>query len=298
VVKRIVDVLFSASLLVIALPVLLFASIVIRCTSPGPVFFRQVRMGRGFKTFAIFKLRTMAHAQAGLAYTLGPDPRITPVGVWLRRTKLDELPQLWNVLRGDMSMVGPRPVLPELTFEYHEYYSFLLRVRPGLTDPASLKYSQETRLLARAADPMRFFKTVVIPDKLRISFEYLARANFWTDTVTMGMTALICCFPSISRRYGTLPDIPDYPLAPINSVSRTIEIDSVQVAESRPESAQWTRPRARAVNESIFSHDLAYLEAAAEEASRLRLLPWNPLQGRDFESQSATADAKGGASRL
>ncbi len=116
VVKRSFDIAFSAALLLCALPVLMLAALFIRLTSPGPVLFRQTRMGRGFKAFEILKLRTMAHAEAGLAFTFGPDPRITPVGAILRRAKLDELPHcLWNVLRGQMSLVGTRPVVPELT---------------------------------------------------------------------------------------------------------------------------------------------------------------------------------------
>jgi lipopolysaccharide/colanic/teichoic acid biosynthesis glycosyltransferase len=132
VVKHFVDIAVSFALLVVPSPVLALAALILLVISPGPVLFRQVRMGRGYRPFEILQLRTMAHAAAGLAYTLGPDPRITPFGKLLRRTKLDELPQLWNVLWGEMSLVGPRPVLPELTYEFREYYKFLLRARPGL----------------------------------------------------------------------------------------------------------------------------------------------------------------------
>lgn len=204
-IKRSADIVFAAILLLLTLPVLLLAALLIRISSPGPVLFRQQRMGRGFRPFEILKFRTMAHAEAGLAYTLGPDPRITPVGRLLRRMKLDELPQLWNVMRGEMSMVGPRPVLPELACEFHVHYTLLLRERPGLTDPASIKYSQEARLLATVHDPMRYFKTVVTPDKIRISLEYMDRATFWTDGATIAMTALVCCVPSLSRLNGELP---------------------------------------------------------------------------------------------
>jgi lipopolysaccharide/colanic/teichoic acid biosynthesis glycosyltransferase len=128
-----------------------------------------------------------------------------PFGKLLRRTKLDELAQLWNVLWGEMSPVGPRPVLPELTYGFREYYTFLLRAQPGLTDPASLQYRQETRLLARAPNPMHFFKTVVTQDRIRLSFEYMGRATLWSDVATMAMTVAICCFPSLSRMYVELP---------------------------------------------------------------------------------------------
>ncbi len=196
-VKRTLDISASAFLLLLALPALLVAGLMIRLTSRGPILFRQVRMGRDFKPFKIFKLRTMLDGAPGPAYTMGADPRITPVGAFLRRSKLDEVPQLWNVLRGEMSLVGPRPVRPELTEEFREQYARLLRVRPGLTDPASLKYSQEAELLGTVKDQLGFFKSVVTPDKLAISMRYLDRANLWTDVVTLGMTALICCFPAL-----------------------------------------------------------------------------------------------------
>jgi len=280
VIKRFVDITVSAALLLMALPVLALASLVIVCTSPGPVLFRQVRMGRDFRPFDIFKLRTMVHAQAGLAFTLGADPRITPVGLWLRRTKVDELPQLWNVLRGEMSLVGPRPVVLELTEEFREEYEFLLRARPGLTDPASLKYSQEARLLEQAADSMRFFKTVVTPDKIRISFEYMRQANFWTDAGTMAMTAVICCFPSMSRIYGELPMV----------------LNAAETAEP-----QWKHPVRKApvaVDGSIFAPRLACIEAAAEEAPKRRSRSWILLPNPVFKLRSASVRAKGSVSRL
>jgi len=202
VVKRGLDIGTSAILLLLALPSLLIAALIIRLTSKGPILFRQRRMGRNFKPFEILKLRTMEFAAPGLAYTLGADPRITPFGRFLRRSKLDEVPQLWNVLRGDMSLVGPRPVVPELTEEFRAQYARLLRVRPGLTDPASLKYSQEARLLGTVPDPMGFFKSVVTPDKISISLRYVERSNLWTDGMTLAMTALICCFPALSRYSG------------------------------------------------------------------------------------------------
>ena len=283
--KRAVDIAVSAVLLVVALPLVLVAALMIRLTSPGPALFRQIRMGRGFQTFEILKLRTMAHAEAGLAYTLGPDPRITPVGKWLRRTKFDELPQLWNVLRGDMSLVGPRPVLPELTWEFRDSYAILLRVRPGLTDPASLKYSQEARLLALANDPMGFFKTVVTPDKIQISIEYMERANFWTDSGVLMQTALICCIPWISRkwmarRYGELPVVP-------------VMLRSLG---SHQKSATFRTPHP--VDESNFSRDLAYLEATVEAVPLADDLAWIALQKQSPGSGSASQTMEGSASHL
>ncbi len=250
------------------------AAVSIVLTSPGPVLFRQTRIGRGFRPFQIIKLRTMVHAERGLAYTLGPDPRITRIGKWLRRTKVDELPQLWNVLRGEMSLVGPRPVVPELTSEFRDSYVHLLRARPGLTDPASLKYSQETRLLAITEDPMCFFKSVVTPDKIQISLEYMERANLWTDGVTLAMTALICCFPSMSRFYGELPEL----------MSRSGMASAGAKCSAEAPGAQ--------VDEAIFSHDLAYLEAAVEDGMQPEAVPWIPLQNQNLRSGSTTVTAK------
>jgi lipopolysaccharide/colanic/teichoic acid biosynthesis glycosyltransferase len=280
VVKRGMDVVFSAVLLLLALPILLLSALIIRVSSPGPALFRQERMGRGFRIFQIIKLRTMIHAEGGLAYTLGPDPRITPFGKLLRRTKLDELPQLWNVLRGEMSLVGSRPVLPELTSEFRTPYALLLRARPGLTDPASLKYSQEARLLAIASDPLRFFKTVVTPDKIRISTEYMERANVWTDLATLMMTAVICCFPAASRLYGQMPSVSLCP--PSMDLDRFCSL-----GQSKP-----------SATERLFSPELAHLEAAAEEDRRLAAVPWNLLQIPGFGSHSTFPSRDGGVSRL
>jgi lipopolysaccharide/colanic/teichoic acid biosynthesis glycosyltransferase len=193
--KRLIDIMLSALLLIVALPVLTVAAVAIRIESEGPALFRQDRMGRGFRRFKLLKLRTMNLAGDGPAYTLGADPRITRCGRWLRKLKIDELPQLWNVLRGDMSLVGPRPVIPELAMEFMIAYTKLLEVRPGLTDPASLKYCRETEILALAPDPMRYFKTVVTPDKLRISQAYLQTSNSWTDLLIIARTGLAIILP-------------------------------------------------------------------------------------------------------
>jgi lipopolysaccharide/colanic/teichoic acid biosynthesis glycosyltransferase len=195
VLKRSVDITLAALLLIAALPVLGIAAISIKVDSDGPVFFRQTRMGRRFRCFQLLKLRTMRTSDVGPAYTLGEDPRITRAGRWLRWLKLDELPQLWNVLRGEMSLVGPRPVIPELTLEFKRAYDRLLEVRPGLTDPATLKYCRENEVLALVPDPLEYFKKVLTPDKLRISQAYLEYASAWSDLGVMIGTAL-ALFPS------------------------------------------------------------------------------------------------------
>jgi lipopolysaccharide/colanic/teichoic acid biosynthesis glycosyltransferase len=191
VLKRSVDIVLSGILFALALPILAIASVVIKMDSRGPAIFRQDRMGRGFRRFQLLKLRTMQLSRDGPAITLGADSRITRSGRWLRWLKFDELPQLWNVLRGDMSMVGPRPVIPQLTMEFRWEYERLLKVRPGLTDPAAIKYCREAEVLASVPEPLKYFKTVVTPDKLRISMDYLPKADVLSDFGVMVKTAVV-----------------------------------------------------------------------------------------------------------
>jgi lipopolysaccharide/colanic/teichoic acid biosynthesis glycosyltransferase len=271
--------MISLVLLFVALPVLVLAAILIRISSPGPILFRQTRMGREFTPFEILKLRSMTHQETGQAYTLGADPRITRVGKWLRRSKVDELPQLWNVLRGEMSLVGPRPVLPELTQEFHSSYVRLLTVRPGLTDPASLKYCQEATLLGAAREPMHFFKTVVTPDKLRISIRYLETATVWSDSLILAMTAVICVFPSLSRLYGRLPSsevflVPRLPQAKLNG------------KKLKPFPTRKFGPASVSVSEP------------ADRAGHAGVRPWIPSRLRSSTSQSTSSAASERASQL
>ena len=196
--KRCFDFTCALFLLILASPTFLLCAILIKLDSKGPVLFRQLRMGRDFHPFALLKLRTMEDHSKGTAVTLGPDPRITHIGRWLRKYKLDELPQLWNVMRGDMSLVGPRPVILALTSEFRRDYERLLTVRPGLTDPATLKYYRECEILAVSPDPLLYFKTVVTPDKLVISATYLEHATFWSDLRLLARTAKVI-LPHISK---------------------------------------------------------------------------------------------------
>jgi lipopolysaccharide/colanic/teichoic acid biosynthesis glycosyltransferase len=205
--KRSVDIVLAGLLLAISLPFLFIAAIIIKLDSEGPVIFSQVRMGWRFKRFQLLKLRTMKASCAGLTYTLGADARITRSGHWLRCFKLDELPQLWNVLRGDMSLVGPRPVVPELTAEFKWEYDRLLEARPGLTDPATLKYCHEVEILALVPDPLEYFMTVVTPDKLRISQAYQLRANMWSDLGVMAGTAMALLQPCPAADVRCLPRV-------------------------------------------------------------------------------------------
>lgn len=188
--KRVFDLLVSATLLAFLAPLLLLIAAWVKLDSPGPVLFRQQRVGRGGRLFTIHKFRTMQAGATGLGITVGQDARITPAGRHLRRLKLDELPQLWDVLRGAMSLVGPRPELPR----YVEHYpprlrQWLLSVRPGITDPASLAFAHEADQLAGAADPEREYLERILPAKLRLSAQYLRRASLWSDIGVVARTA-------------------------------------------------------------------------------------------------------------
>jgi len=231
--KRALDISLAGFLLMAVLPLLAVAAIAIKLDTEGPVLFSQARMGRGFKRFKILKLRTMRAGSQHSMYTVSEDPRITRAGRWLRWLKVDELPQLWNVLRGEMSLVGPRPVVPELAEEFEPAYTFLLKARPGLTDPATLKYCREDEFLALVADHLRYYKTVLMPDKLRISTAYLERATAWSDLRVLAKTALVL-FPSHWRS----PFLPVWTSAPIwtSAPSSAVEFkfpEPLQTAEAR-----------------------------------------------------------------
>ena len=189
--KRVFDLLGAAVALALLWPLFIAIALWIKLDSPGPVFFRQQRVGRQGRLFAIHKFRTMvADAPArGLQLTVGDDPRITRAGAFLRRSKLDELAQLIDVLAGDMSLVGPRPELPAyLARVPPALRDAVLAVRPGITDPVSLDFADESALLARAADPEREYVEVMLPQKLRAAAAYAARATLWTDLRVIART--------------------------------------------------------------------------------------------------------------
>lgn len=182
--KRLMDVVLAAAGLVVLAPLLLLLSLAVKLDSPGPVFFRQTRVGRHGVPFRIHKFRTMVHAPAasGPVLTIGADSRITRVGRLLRRTRLDELAQLIDVLRGTMSLVGPRPEVPRYLAHYPPALrDKVLAVRPGITDPASLVFRNESELLARAADPEREYIEVLLPAKLALAAQYVDEASAWRD---------------------------------------------------------------------------------------------------------------------
>lgn len=184
--KRAFDLFFSFIGVLLLAPLFLFIGAWIKLDSPGPVFFRQERVGRFRKNFRIFKFRTMcldAEAKGGLI-TVGEDPRITRSGRFLRKTKLDELPQLLNVLLGDMSLVGPRPEVPRYVALYPaEVRDLVLSVPPGITDYASIEFKDENVILGRAADPDRAYIEVVMPVKLAYYQKYVAERSLWVDFI-------------------------------------------------------------------------------------------------------------------
>jgi lipopolysaccharide/colanic/teichoic acid biosynthesis glycosyltransferase len=189
-VKRLLDVAASLAGLVLLSPLLLAVAAAVKLTSRGPVFFRQERVGRGFRPFRILKFRTMTvdAPQRGGAITVGDDPRITRVGKFLRKTKIDELPQLLNVLKGDMSLVGPRPEVPRYVELFRDDYAEILQVRPGITDLASIRYRDEASVLARAADPEREYVERVLPEKIALAKEYVRRRSFRLDVTLIAQT--------------------------------------------------------------------------------------------------------------
>ncbi|MEP7175161.1 MAG: sugar transferase [Gemmatimonadales bacterium] len=181
--KRALDVGLAGLGILMLSPLLAAVALAVVADSPGPVLFRQVRVGRRFRRFRILKFRTMvadADARGGVL-TLAGDPRITRAGRLLRRLKLDELPQLFNVVAGDMSLVGPRPEVPEYVERFRAEFAEVLAIRPGLTDLASLKYRDEAAVLATAADPDAEYVRVILPDKLRLAREYAGRASLRLD---------------------------------------------------------------------------------------------------------------------
>ena len=189
--KRLFDLLLSGlGLLVLALPLGLVA-LAIKLDSPGPVFYRQVRVGRFGREFRIHKFRTMAHnpADRGPQLTVGLDARITRVGAFLRRTKLDELAQLFDVLEGTMSLVGPRPEVPRYVALYPAALrKKVLSVRPGITDFASIEFRDEGTLLAQSSDPERTYHEVILPTKLALQARYVDETGVWTDLKLIGRT--------------------------------------------------------------------------------------------------------------
>jgi lipopolysaccharide/colanic/teichoic acid biosynthesis glycosyltransferase len=189
-VKSLFDFFFSLFLLAILLPVFIVIAIIIRTGSNGPVFFLQSRVGKNNHTFKIIKFRTMyLNSEAGGQLTVGGnDQRITKAGYYLRKYKLDELPQLINVLKGEMSFVGPRPEVRKYVALYRKEQMEVLKHKPGITDYASIKFSNENDLLSHASDPEKLYIEDIMPRKIALSIDYMNRRNFFSDMLVMFIT--------------------------------------------------------------------------------------------------------------
>jgi lipopolysaccharide/colanic/teichoic acid biosynthesis glycosyltransferase len=181
--KRVLDIAVSLTALLLLVPVLVVIAALVKLSSPGPVFYRQQRVSRGGRLFQLFKFRTMVVGADRLAPNVSAtgDPRVTRVGSFLRRSYLDELPQLVNVLCGDMSLVGPRPETPEFVALYTPDERRVLTVRPGLAGPSTLAFMDEADLLARAPDPVSFYVTTVLHDRVRADLAYLEQQSIGYD---------------------------------------------------------------------------------------------------------------------
>jgi lipopolysaccharide/colanic/teichoic acid biosynthesis glycosyltransferase len=189
--KRCFDIFFAGTVLFLTWPILLIVSIAIKSTSEGPIIFRQARVGKRGRIFDLYKFRTMYSVKdSDSTVTVRGDNRITPLGVHLRRWKLDELPQFWNVLTGDMSVVGPRPDVPGYADKLTGDDRIILTIRPGVTGPATLKYRNEEEILAQQPDPERYNNEVIFPDKVRINREYIDNYSLMRDIRYIIKTAI------------------------------------------------------------------------------------------------------------
>ncbi|MDE5678740.1 sugar transferase [Phocaeicola sp.] len=189
--KSIFDRIASLFGLLFLSPILLVVAILIRVKMPGgPVVFKQKRVGRHGKLFTMYKFRSMTVSHSGSSVSVKGESRITPLGAKLRKYKLDELPELWNVLIGDMSFVGPRPDVPGYADKLEGDDRRMLLLKPGITGPASLKYRNEEELLAEQENPQKYNDEVLFPDKVRINIEYLDHWSFWNDIKIIVYTVL------------------------------------------------------------------------------------------------------------
>lgn len=194
VIKRIFDLICSTLGLIVLSPVLIGIAIKIKSGSDGPVFFKQVRVGEEGREFEILKYRTMVvdAEKLGKQITVGNDNRITKIGAFLRKYKLDELPQLINVFKGDMSLVGPRPEVPRYVKLYNEEQKKVLDVKPGITDLASIRYRDENDLLGGVDNPEEFYINTIMPDKLALNLEYISKNNIFFDIYIILKTIIKC----------------------------------------------------------------------------------------------------------
>jgi lipopolysaccharide/colanic/teichoic acid biosynthesis glycosyltransferase len=202
-VERLSDIVIASALLVSALPVLAIVAIAVRLDTPGPVLYRAVRTGRHGRLFIVYKFRTMVSGAAALgpAITAATDSRITRVGRFLRRTKLDELPQLWNVLVGDMRLVGPRPEDPCFVVHYSPEQRVVLSVSPGITGPSQLAFFDEERLLS-GSDAEEAYVRDILPRKLALDMDYVCNHDLLVDVQIIVATARQLCLQAVCALAG------------------------------------------------------------------------------------------------
>ena len=188
--KRLFDIVASTLGLLILSPVFIIVAIWIKLDSPGPVFYRQTRVGRHNKDFRIFKFRSMrVGSDKGSLVTIGGrDPRVTRSGYFIRKFKIDELPQLINVFKGDMSLVGPRPEVRHYVNYWTPEQMRVLDVRPGITDPASIRFRNENEMLEKADDPERYYIDVIMQEKIKLYLDYVEKSSFWYDVKLIFLT--------------------------------------------------------------------------------------------------------------
>lgn len=191
--KRFFDVLFSFIGLLILLPLFAVISILVKLDSRGPIFFRQERIGKEFRPFKIYKFRTMVMdaENNGPQITVGGNSRVTKIGKLLRKYKIDELPQLINILKGEMSLVGPRPEVKKYVELFKLDYEKLLKIRPGVTDPASIRYSKEESILSSSKNWEEDYAKKLLPEKIKISSQYVDNHNFLNDLYLILKTIFI-----------------------------------------------------------------------------------------------------------
>ena len=201
--KRTLDLVSAAAGLIVLAPLLAVTACSIKLTSRGPVLFRQVRIGKDGRPFRILKFRSMIDSsRSDATVTVAGDPRVTSIGAVLRRYKVDELPQLWNVIRGEMSLVGPRPELPVYVANYTAEQRAVLSGRPGITDPASIAYRHEEQILATQDDPETFYLRQILPDKLARNSAYLEKITLGNDLCVILKTILPSLFPVEKQQPG------------------------------------------------------------------------------------------------
>jgi len=190
--KRLMDIIFSTLAIILLLPSFFIIALLIKLDTNGPIFYRQIRMGKDFKPFGLYKFRTMVvdADKMGPLVTKDRDPRITKVGYYLRKWKLDELPQFFNVLKGDMSLVGPRPEVEKYVKLFKDDYTIVLTVKPGITDYATILFRDEEDLIARFDDVEKGYTQVILPKKIELYKKYIDDISFFTDIKLLYLTFL------------------------------------------------------------------------------------------------------------